>query len=286
MGADNTIQDVSQGSPLSPEEFEFFRRLIHEKAGIKLSQAKASMVQSRLRSRLRELGLRDFGAYRALLAGLADHHPEWQDFINVLTTNKTSFFREGPHYAHLRDRQIPDWLEKSEDRVFKVWSAACSTGQEPYSVSMWLARHLPADRTYRVVATDIDTEVLRRAQNAVYPRECLDELPVEVRDDGFNFGSAEISGWVRLRARYREKVSFQTHNLMDPDAPVDERFDALFCSNVLIYFAPAEVEFVVNKLYRSAKEGAVLYIGQSESLINVNTPWKCIRPSVYRKGSR
>lgn len=275
---------AGDGPALPPREFEFFRGLIHEKAGIKLNDKKMSLVQSRLRQSLRRLGLEDYAAYRMHLQSLPAGDPEWQEFINLLTTNKTSFFRETPHYEHLRSEFVPGWLERGAARPLNVWSAASSTGQEPYSVSIWLRHLLPAGADYRILGTDIDTEVLRHAENAVYPRASLEEIPEEARAGSFGFGSAEISGWMRLRAPLRDRVRFRAHNLMSATPPEEAPFDAIFCSNVLIYFAPKEVEFVVNKLFDAAADGATLYIGRSESLINVDTKWKCVRPAIYRKG--
>ncbi|MBX3032391.1 MAG: protein-glutamate O-methyltransferase CheR [Bdellovibrionaceae bacterium] len=270
--------------PLLEEDFEFFRDRLLERAGIDLKDGKKSLVQARLGAHLRSIGLKGFAEYRRRLEGLAPDDGEWQIFVNLLTTNKTDFFREPAHFKFLLETFLPKW-RKAGGKHLKVWSAACSTGQEPYTLAMCLKAALPPECDFSILATDIDTAVLKEARNAVYPRHLLSQIPVEHRN-ALSFGSGEIEGWMRIRPDWRKHVSFRTHNLIEGEPPPEGPFDVIFCRNVLIYFSRETIVQVVGNLARSIGPDGVFMISHSESLHGLPTPWQNIRPSVLVKKKR
>lgn len=261
---------------LGDEEFEYFRAKIRERAGINLSPAKRDLVQTRLRHRMNALKLGSFAAYRQLLERAGDRDPEWQNFINELTTNKTDFFREPEHFHFLDQEFLPNW---DATRKLKIWCAATSTGEEPYTLSMVVKRHRVP---YEILATDIDTRVLATAANAVYSRHKAAEIPAEYQHC-LNFGKAGLDAWMRIERGVKDAVKFRPHNLLSGQTP-EGPFDLIFCRNVFIYFSPETVEKVLASLHASAAPGAYLFIGHSESLQKTRNEWQYRKPSLYQKG--
>lgn len=267
---------------LEEDDCEFFRIQLYQIAGITLTEKKRDLVQTRLRPRVHELGLKSFSDYRLLLEKLQPHHPEWQQFINRLTTNKTDFFREPKHFNHLLNKVLPDWRKKNAD-ILKVWSAACSTGEEPYTLAMILHRAL-GENAYKIFASDIDSGVIRKATNAVYPiNRVMNEVPEDYIHESFNFGRADLREWARISPLLKSRVHFFQHNLISAEIPLNEKPDVIFLRNVLIYFSPETIALAVENLYDAAAPGAVLYIGHSETLNGIKTQWKCTGPSIYQK---
>lgn len=268
---------------LSEREFVFFRDAIKDAAGIHLSEGKRELVQSRLRAQIVRMNLDGFAAYREHLAGLPRSHGDWQTFVNLLTTNKTDFFREPAHFTYLRETVIPKWLATGQS-TFRVWCAASSTGEEPYTLAMVLDACVPKDRTFSIVASDIDTNVLKKAQSGVFPRSKMVEIPPEFQRC-FDPGTGEIASWMRIKPHLKSKVSFLRHNLTDDSRPPGEDFDVVFCRNVLIYFTPETIGDVMRKLHGVTRPGGLLIMGHSESLQNVKSSWSQLRPSIYAKES-
>ncbi len=274
-GAQNTPE-------LEEHDLLYFCSVIEERAGIYLKPAKHDLVRTRLRSRISARGLESFTEYCDLLKGIAKNDPEWQIFTNLLTTNKTDFFREIKHFEFLVEKILPTWLKTSE-KTFKVWSAASSTGEEPYTLAMVLQRHLGKDRDFKILASDIDTEVLKTAQNAVYAVSKKSELPLEYQQSAIELGQDNARGWFRIKPQIKEKVSFKQHNLIEKSAPGQNAFDLILCRNVLIYFAQENVDFVQTKLFSTLKPGGHLFIGHSESLQGIKHQWKSVGPSIFKK---
>jgi chemotaxis protein methyltransferase CheR len=265
---------------LQEDDFHFFRRLIFQKVGITIGEGKKDLLQTRLRQRVKEHGLADFEEYRNMLNELPEQDPEWQLFINQVTTNKTDFFREIRHFDFLKATVVPAWLNQKQ-KTFKAWSAAASSGEEAYTISMVLEGLLPPERTYEILGTDIDTHVLQKAQNAVYRANLLHQIPLGYQG-AFNRGSGQIHEWMRIRPHIKEKVSFKQLNLVNAKT-YPTAFDVIFCRNVLIYFSPPTIEQVITKLYQSTVPGGYLFIGLSESLQNIKHEWQSVAPSIYRK---
>lgn len=266
---------------LNETDFTFFREMIELRAGIKISETKKDLMQSRLRSRIIDLDLKSFTDYRVCLAGLPPRHPEWQNFINTLTTNKTDFFREARHFDFMVKEFLPAWLDTA-NQTLRVWSCASSTGEEPYTISMTLNESLPKSREFRILATDVDTEVLEKASKGVYPSSLAHQIPEEFRSKVLSLGTGDISEWMRVKPHIKEKVIFKRHNLLEDQLP-SVKFDLIFCRNVLIYFSPSTISKIIEKLYLAANPNSYLFIGHSESLHNIDHPWRYVAPAIYQK---
>lgn len=270
---------------ISDEDFGYFQALVFKLAGITLSDKKKDLLLTRLSSHLKNSQLKSFSEYRHYLQGLPETHEEWQSFINLMTTNKTDFFREIRHFEYIEEVLIPKWISAKKSEV-KIWSAACSTGEEPYSLAMFLEEKLPTGMTYTIFASDIDTNVLRRAQNAVYSMDKESEIPESLRKKSIQYGQGSINDWFRIKAHLKNKITFQAFNLVEDQMPANEKFDLILCRNVMIYFSRAIVEKVAVNLARSCTNDGILFIGHSESLQGTKTPWKVTTASVYSHSRR
>ncbi len=263
--------------------FEYFRSELKKRAGIAIADNKSEMITGRLRKRLIELKMRDFESYAEYLRSLPQSHAEWELFTNSLTTNKTDFFREPEHFEFLIKDIIPEWKKRGAAEL-NVWCAAASTGEEPYTLAMVLNRQSRVQGfKYSLLSSDIDSAVLAKAKNGVYPKTKLGEIPTDYHKDALAMGTGEISQWMKIKASMREGMSFQQVNLIEAPYRVGKSFDLIFCRNVLIYFTPETIATVAQGLYEAAKPGAYLVIGHSESLHNITTEWQYVKPSVYRK---
>ena len=248
------------------EDFRNIAQILHSYAGIALNEGKAALVYSRLAKRLRSLGLRSFRDYCALVQGI-DGVDERQAMTAALTTNVTRFYREPHHFDHLRDQVMPELVERARKggRV-RLWSAACSNGQEPYSMAMTVLSVLPeaADLDVRILATDIDPNMVAEGAVGVYSEEALEPAPQMLRHRFFD-KEAGPGGQTMLSANstLRELVSFRELNLIG-DWPMRGKFDVIFCRNVVIYFDDATQELVWKRFTPLMHPGATLYIGHSE----------------------
>lgn len=265
----------------SDRDFDYLRRLIRARTGIVLADAKRTMVYGRLVRRLRALGLADFGQYCRLL----EQEPEREigELINAITTNLTAFFREPHHFTYLRDRVLPQLRERNAaTRRLRVWSAACSTGEEPYSIAMVLAEALGADWDWRILASDLDTEVLARAERGVYAAERVAGIERARLERWFLRGRGVRHGWVKVRPELGEKLRFRRINLTEP-LPLRAPLDVVFCRNVVIYFDKATQRELFARLADCMAPGAHLFIGHSESLFRVADQFELIGQTIYRK---
>ncbi|KWT97660.1 MULTISPECIES: CheR family methyltransferase [unclassified Variovorax] len=262
-------------------DFAKVRTLIHRRAGIALGEQKRQMVYSRLSRRLRELRLPEFSRYLEMLESSHDGE-EWQAFINSLTTNLTSFFREAHHFPVLAEHA------KRSKQPVTVWCAAASTGEEPYSIAITLVEALGERAgTARVVATDIDTAVLARASAGVFTLEQVKSLPAERLRRFFNKGTGANAGKVRVRPELAAMVRFERLNLLDPVWQVKEAVDAIFCRNVMIYFDKPTQKRILDRFEPLLKPGGLLFAGHSENASLVSPGFKAIGQTVYevnRKG--
>lgn len=274
----------SKTPELTEADLLYFCTVIKDRAGIFLKPAKHDLVRTRLRSRVIAHGFKSYKEYRDYLKSLPYNHPEWESFTNVLTTNKTDFFREPKHFDFLAGHIIPEWI-KSGKTFFRIWSAACSTGEEPYTLAMLLDRMLPASCDFKILATDIDTEVLKAAENGVYHISKLPEIPPEYQANCVEIGNREVRGWFRIKPHLKEKVSFKKINLIDAERPSEDSFDLVLCRNVLIYFGKNEIEFVQEKLLQATRPCGHLFIGHSETFQGIDHKWKSIGPSIYKKAA-
>ncbi|KUM05111.1 protein-glutamate O-methyltransferase CheR [Chromobacterium subtsugae] len=264
---------------LSDEEFAFFRQFIFREAGIDLPPGKRSLVQSRLSKRIRHLGLASYSAYWQLLRS-PSAHAERQRAINLLSTNETYFFREPQHF-HWLEREAQH-LRDIRPGMLRVWSAACSTGEEPYTIAMVLAEALGLSGNWKIYATDINTKVLAAAKRAVYPIERARRTPPHFWQKYFLRGHDEYEGMVKVAPELARRVDFANLNLLHCDKFHHGEFDIVFLRNVLIYFNETTKLSVLSNLCTRMKQGGHLLIGHSESLHKLALPLVQEEPSRYR----
>ncbi|MGN1055230.1 MAG: CheR family methyltransferase [Comamonas sp.] len=253
---------VAQGREFTWTSADFSRvqALIYKHAGISLHDGKHAMVYSRLSRRLRETGHESFDDYLSGLEKQGDAH-EWQEFVNALTTNLTSFFREQHHFdilaQHLRS--------KPASTPWRVWCNAASTGEEPYSIVLTAQETLGVNANFKLVASDIDSKVLATAAQGVYRMENVKNLSQERLQRFFMRGKASNAGMVRVKPELRRMIDFMQVNLIRDDWPFKEPFDMVFCRNVMIYFDAPTQRKVLERIHRVLKPGGLLFVGHAEN---------------------
>ena len=239
-------------------DFARVQALIYQRAGISLHDGKHAMVYSRLSRRLRDTGHTSFHDY---LCWLETHDgPEWQEFVNALTTNLTAFFREQHHFeifaSHLRSRPSANW---------RVWCNAASTGEEPYSIVITALEALGANASFKLTASDIDSRVLATAAQGVYRLDSVKGLSPERLQKFFLKGKGGNAGMVRAKPELRRAIDFMSVNLIRDDWPFKEPFDVVFCRNVMIYFDAPTQRRVLERIHRVLKPGGMLFVGHAEN---------------------
>jgi chemotaxis protein methyltransferase CheR len=272
---------------LSDELFQKLGKMVTLRYGIKMTPDKKIMFQARMQKRLQQLELKSFDEYAKLVL-FSDHDAkELTVMADFISTNKTEFFRENDHFQFLTDFILPQFMSKS---VFipklNIWSAGCSNGQEAYTIAICMEeymrkRHVRFD--YSVKATDISVRMLRTAREAVYPELDIRQVPVEIKHRYFLKGKDLNRNNVRVIRELREKIKPIYHNLMDEEYIQEGLYDVIFLRNTLIYFDKETQQRVLTKVLDCLKPSGYLFIGHSESLINMNLPIQSIAPSVYAK---
>jgi chemotaxis protein methyltransferase CheR len=265
---------------LSDTEFVQFQRFIFEAAGITLTDAKKALVSGRLAKRLHACQVKSYGEYLSLLLK-GDSGPERQTAVDLLTTNETYFFREPKHFQFLKKEITGGSLRNAAG--LRVWSAASSTGEEPYSIAMLLSDCLPG-QPWEVVATDISSRVLERARAGHYSMERINHFPPGYLQRFCLKGRDSQEGTLLVQRAVRDKVNFQRVNLNEP-LPHLGTFDVIFLRNVLIYFSMDTKRKVVARILNLLKPGGYLFIGHSESLIEVTDAVELISPAIYRRSA-
>lgn len=263
-----------------PSEFREIQTMAHQIFGLELKTGKEALVGARLGKRVRELGLKDIGDYLGHVKG--DHTGlELAGLIDSLTTNFTSFLREPAHFKLLRDRILPEFAGRQS---FQVWSAGCSTGEEPFSILFETAETLGEGRlgAMKLLATDISTRALKAASEGIFPAARLKELPDGWRKRYFQRGAGQHEGMVRVRQEWRARIQFERLNLMD-DLSRMPRCSVIFCRNVMIYFDKQTQERLVGQFAACLEPGGWLLIGHSEGLMGVRHNLDYVMPAVYRK---
>ncbi len=269
---------------VTDREFTALRRIIHDETGIWLSDSKRVLLVSRLSKRLRSLGLRSFSEYEA---HLAKHDPlghERVEMINCITTNKTDFFREPHHFEFLKEILLPELCARKRGEIH-LWSAGCSTGEEPWSIAMAAVECLGADarRRVRILASDIDTQVLARAEQGLYPRERLDPVAAAHWQPYCLQGKGGHAGLVRIRPEIVRMVTFRRINLNDGGWPFRGRFDAIFCRNVIIYFDHGTQLRLLRRFADHLDVGGHLFLGHAETICERIGDLAPIGNSIYRR---
>lgn len=273
---------------MSDRDFRRLSSFISERCGIKLPPAKKTMLEGRLRKRLRALGLTDFCQYCDYVFSRDDADPEYVHMIDAITTNKTDFLREPQHFDYLLQKVIPRLLEVQglglKTRL-NIWSAACSTGEEPYTLAMCLMEFVrkvaPID--FQILATDISSRVLDTARRAIYDHEKVDPLPLNWRQKYLLRSKDRQKGLVRIVPELRNLVKFQHLNLLADDFGLQERQAVIFCRNVLIYFYKPTQLTVLTRLCQQLIRGGYFFVGHSETLHGLDLPLVQEAPTIYRK---
>lgn len=258
------------------KDFELVRQLIYDHAGISLNPSKQDMVYSRLARRLRATGIRDFKSYLALLE--SNDEAEWQAFVNSLTTNLTSFFRE-PHHFPLLAEHV---LKQKGRHPISLWCSAASTGEEPYTMAMTMVDAFGSfTPPATIVATDLDTNVLAKAEAGVYPIERVEKLSDAIVKRFFLKGTGTQAGFVRVRPELRAMITFRQVNLLDNNWPIRGPLDAIFCRNVMIYFDKATQLKILEKFAPLLQPDGLLFAGHSESFHNAGHVFSLRSKTVY-----
>jgi chemotaxis protein methyltransferase CheR len=269
---------------LRPIDFERISRLVYEHCGINLHDGKKELVKARLGKRLREGNFESFSDYHQFITS-DEGTDELVAMIDSISTNLTYFFREESHFQKIRGilAGIANVHEqKLSTLLFKIWSAGCSTGEEPYSLAMTLKECLNGPDRVKVIATDISTRVLKTAMSGIYTEEKIKNLPSPLVKKYFQIGSGRWTGSYRVKKGLRDIVEFTRFNLMEQPPP-EFSFDVIFCRNVMIYFDKRTQGTLVSRFYDCLQKGGYFFIGHSESLTGLNHAFKYIEPSVYRK---
>ncbi len=279
----STLSDIE----LSDGDFRRFASLVYESSGINLTEQKKDLLRARLRKRLRALKLNSFKDYFQLVSAKGAEG-ERKALLDVVSTNKTHFFREARHFDHLREVAVPDWLTSPESQKgpLRIWSAACSSGEEVYTLAMVLQEAFQDRGDFKILGTDISTQMLGRATSGIYEARHVEEVPQKYL--GKHFHALETKGerdqvCYGVDSRLASKCAFGRLNLIDQSFPFHSPLDIVFCRNVMIYFDRPTQEALLARIYEVLRPGGWLYTGLSESLLAVRHSFKTVGPSVYRK---
>ena len=267
---------------LSQRDFQRLASYIENYSGIKMPPSKITMVEGRLRKRVRATGMSDLKQYCDYLFEQNGLATEAIELINVVTTNKTEFFREPEHFRFLTEHAVPQIITTRGARTpLKVWSAACSIGAEPYTLAMVLAEF--AHLRYTITATDLSTEVLETAIAGIYPEAMISPVPPDMRRRYVLRSRVRTRQQVRIVPQLRATAQFGRVNLMETPYPVDKEMDIIFCRNILIYFDKPTQEAVLQRLSEHLRPGGYMFLGHSESVAGFHLPLKAVAPSVFRR---
>ncbi|TVR70181.1 MAG: chemotaxis protein CheR [Spirochaetaceae bacterium] len=270
---------------LNDRQFRQLSEFIEGEVGIKMPVTKRTMLEGRLRKRLKALGMASFDQYVEHVFNKDDG--EIVHMIDVVTTNKTDFFREPEHFRYLRERLVPTHFSDGWglEQPFKAWSAASSTGEEAYTMAIVLAEIALQERgfRYRILGTDISTAVLHTAMKGVYPAGRIAPVDKALQRRYFLRSRNREAELVRVRAELRKNVVFHRLNLMDASFPVRDRFHVIFCRNVIIYFDRPRQEALLRRLYSFLVPGGYLFLGHSESMAGLNLPLVSVAPTIYQR---
>lgn len=270
---------------ISARDYTRLCGLIYREAGINLGAEKKIMLEARIKRRLKALGLDSYSRYCDFLFGSQGMKEELGPLIDVVTTNKTDFFREPGHFGFLTDKALPEWAAEHVGKQFLIWSAGCSTGEEPYTLAMVLSEYAAAHVgfRFRILATDICTTVLEKAERGVYSAEAAAPVPATLKRKYFLRSRDAASGRVRVAPELRQLVEFRRLNFMDASYGLSEKVDAIFCRNVIIYFDRATQEGILKKLTQNLLPRGYLYVGHAEALHDMHLPLEPVGPALYRR---
>lgn len=267
---------------LTDQEFNRFRDIVFRESGIKLADVKKILVQSRLMKRLRALNLETFGDYYKYL--IDNFEEEKINFINSITTNKTDFFRENDHFEYMKSYILPAFEEKGE-REIRIWSAGCSTGEEPYTIGITLFEYFKGKKSpeFKILATDIDTQVLDKGINGVYTQDQVGAIDEKILKAYFLKGTGDNAGFFKVKDFLKKAVYFRRLNLLAEDYPMRKKFDVIFCRNVIIYFDKDTQKKLFDNFSRYLKDDGYLLVGHSENISSVTDKFYLAGRTIYKK---
>ena len=273
---------------LRDREFQLFSNFIYDNVGIKMPPAKKTMLEARLQKRLKALGIYSFEEYGDYVFSQEGRATELIHLIDVVTTNKTDLFREPAHFDFMVKTALPTILEARGDVLrdpVRIWSAGCSTGEEPYTLAMVLSEFAVGRPDFRaaITASDICTQVLQTAKTAIYPEERTDPIPLNLKKKYLLRSRDKARSLVRISPKLRSLVSFRRINFMDDNLGVAEKMDIIFCRNVVIYFDKPTQQTLMRKFHKQLKPGGYLFIGHSETLSGLDVDFTPVASTVYRK---
>ena len=281
-----TVTDTSEdlgfvgGLTITDREFQLFRNLIYKQTGISLRESKSTMLSARLSKRLRQLNLPTFDAYYQFLSSQAPEGDEYRLLINSVTTNKTSFFRENHHFeflaSHLKQNRLAG--------PFRIWSSACSTGQEPYSMAITISEAVGPlqGKDIRILASDIDTQVLQEASEGLYEADLLSDITPAHQSRYLRMEETKSGPKYRVSRELRDLITFRHKNLIAPNWGINTKFDFIFCRNVLIYFDHNTQDQILRKFISFLKPNGYLVVGHSEHLHWLNALIEPVGRTIYR----
>ena len=276
---------LTRSIELSDQDFKTISSYIEKSVGIRMPEAKKVMMQSRLIGRLKALGITSFSDYIDYAFNRDTSGNEIILLTDSLTTNKTEFFRENDHFDYMTKTVLPELAAKKN--VFKIWSAGCSSGEEPYTISIVVSEFIKNNpgkvMNFTVTGTDISTKVLDKAYNAVYDLDVVNQLPQNLKKSYFLKCTDADKHCARIKPDLRKHVSFKRLNFMDNDFRMPELYDIIFCRNVLIYFDKDTQEKVIRKFMKYLLPGGYLFLGHSETIFSMDLPLCTCIPTVYKK---
>jgi len=273
---------------LKDKEFQLFSSFIYEQVGIQLPPTKKTMLEARLQKRLKALDLDGFDAYRQFVFSQEGQRAELVHLIDVVTTNKTDFFREPGHFTYLTQKALPDIIERRGSRpseLLRIWSAGCSSGEEPYTLAMVLSEFAVEQHGLRfsILASDISTRILETAKTAIYPEESINGIAMDIKKKYLLRSKDRSRSLIRIARDVRSKVAFRRINFMDTDFGIAEKMDIIFCRNVVIYFDKPTQEKLMRKFHHQLRPGGYLFLGHSETLNGIDVDFKAVGSTVYQK---
>jgi len=270
---------------LASRDFAQLTAFIYTETGIRIGPEKKTMLEGRLKKRLRELRIGSYRDYCDYLFGQDGLREEKVLFIDVVTTNKTDFFREPKHFEYLTGNALPRMTELAGNQPLLLWSAGCSSGEEPYTLAIVLSEYAEAHPgfRFRILATDISTRMLAKAELAVYAADVVEPVPPVLRRKYLMRSRERDADRARIVPELRRLVEFRRLNFMDADYGLSDKAEGIFCRNVIIYFDRPTQEKILRKLTHQLKPGGYLFVGHSETLHDMNLPLEALGPALYRR---
>ena len=275
----------NQPAQLSDADFVKLSTFIYSNYGIKLPLSKKIMLQSRLASRLKVNNMNSYADYtKFVLSGTAGE-AEIINMIDLVSTNKTDFYREAMHFDFMREVVLPEYINRGTNEPLKIWSAASSSGEEAYTIAMVISEFIETNRRFdfEILGTDISSRILEKATLGIYPIDRVDVVPLAQKKKYLLRSKDQENPRVRIAPFLRSRTRFQRLNLMDASYNVPKEFDLIFCRNVLIYFDRETQEKVINKLCLHLKKGGYFFLGHSESISGIDVPLKPLKPTMFLK---